>query len=124
MAADDVLRFSTILLGEVVDEFGSRDDFIGHPGGNNFIIITTEEGSSKIRQGLKERFGEQVLSHYNFIDREQGFVLTTNDEGNQVQTPLMSVSLGTVSPTQYTISDIREITELAAEARRKDIIGS
>ena len=124
VAADDVLRFSTMLLGEVVDESGSRDDFIGHPGGNNFIVITTEEGSPKIRQGIKERFSEQVLSHYNFIDREQGFVLTTNDEGTQVRTPLMSVSIGTVSPAQQMISDIREITELAAESRRKDIIGS
>jgi GGDEF domain-containing protein len=123
VAADDVLRFSTILLGEVVDESGSRNDFIGHPGGNNFIIITTEEGSPKIHQGFKERFSEQVLSHYNFIDREQGFVLTTNDEGKPVQTPLMSVSIGTISPAQQTISDIREITELASEARRKDMTG-
>ncbi len=124
VAADDVLRFSTILLGEVVDESGSRDDFIGHPGGNNFIIITTEEGSPKINQGFKARFSEQVLSHYNFIDREQGFVLIINDEGKQVQTPLMSVSIGTVSPAQQTISDIREITELASEARRQNLTGN
>ena len=110
-------------MGEIVDESGSRDDFIGHPGGNNFIIITTEEGSPKIHQGLKERFSEQVLSHYNFIDREQGFILTNKDDGSQVQTPLMSVSIGTVSPAHQTISDIREITELASEARRRDLTG-
>jgi DNA-binding response OmpR family regulator len=61
VASDDVLRFTTMLLGEVMDEFGSPEDFIGHPGENNFIIITTEERGDKIREILKERFSNQVL---------------------------------------------------------------
>jgi PleD family two-component response regulator len=122
VAADDVLRFTTMLLGKVVDEFGSPDDFIGHTGGNNFIVITTEEGSENIQKKLKERFREQVLSHYNFIDREQGFILTTKDNGEQGKTSLMSLAIGAISPSQHDFADIREITELAAEARRKDMM--
>jgi hypothetical protein len=32
----------------------------------------------------------------------------------------MTISLGMVSPAQHSFADIREITELAAEARRQD----
>jgi PleD family two-component response regulator len=124
VAADDLLRFSTMLLGEIVDEFGSHNDFIGHPGGNSFIIITSEEKSRKIHQNIKQRFSEQVLSHYNFMDRESGFILTTTDSGQQTQTPLMSISIGSISPSQHIFADIREITELAAEARRMDTINT
>ncbi len=120
VAADNVVRFTTLLLGEVVDEFGTDDDFIGHPGGNSFVIITQAGKQANISEAIKARFREQVLSHYNFIDREQGYVLTTNDDGEQEQTPLMSVSVGAVSPDKYPIADIREITEIAAEERRKD----
>jgi DNA-binding response OmpR family regulator len=120
VASDDVLRFTTMLLGEVMDEFGSPEDFIGHPGENNFIIITSEERGDKIREILKERFSNQVLSHYNFIDREQGYVLITKDDNEEEKTPLMSLSIGAISPSQHLFADIREITELAAEARRKD----
>jgi DNA-binding response OmpR family regulator len=120
VASDDVLRFTTMLLGEVMDEFGSPEDFIGHPGENNFIIITSDERGDKIREILKERFSNQVLSHYNFIDREQGYVLITKDDNEEEKTPLMSLSLGAISPSQHSFADIREITELAAEARRKD----
>ena len=120
VAADNVIRFTTLLLGEVVDEFGNNDDFIGHPGGNSFVVITEAGRQANVSDAVKMRFREQVLSHYNFIDREQGFVLTTNDDGDQEQTPLMSVSVGAVSPEDYPISDIREITEIAAEERRKD----
>ncbi|KPK50590.1 MAG: hypothetical protein AMS22_11965 [Thiotrichales bacterium SG8_50] len=122
VAADDVLRFTTMLLGKVVDEFGSPDDFIGHTGGNSFIVITTEDGSENMQKNLKERFRDQVLSHYNFIDREQGFILTTKDNGEQGKTSLMSLAIGAISPSQRDFADIREITELAAEARRKDVM--
>jgi PleD family two-component response regulator len=122
VAADDVLRFTTMLLGEVVDEFGTADDFIGHPGGNNFVITSSQESGAKIQDAIKERFGEQILSHYNFMDRDQGFILTTSDSGEQEQTPLMSVSVGMVSPAEHAFADIREITEMAAEARRQDSI--
>lgn len=120
VAADDVLRFTTMLLGEVVDSLGSPEDFIGHPGGDNFIIITSEEAGAKIQNELKNRFSEQVLSHYNFMDREQGFISTSHDSGEQSETPLMTMSAGFVSTANHDFSDIREITEMASEARRKD----
>ncbi len=120
VAADDVLRFTTMLLGEVMDEFGSPEDFIGHPGGNNFIIICKEDTGPKVHAAIKQRFGEQVLSHYNFMDREQGYIETTADSGDKQKTPLMNISVGLVLSSQNQVADIREITELAAEARRAD----
>lgn len=120
VAGDDVLRFMAMLLGEVVDEVGTPEDFIGHPGGDNFIVLCAEPVAAAIRQQLKTRFTEQVLSHYNFLDREQNYITTVNERGQAVQTPLMTLSVGIVSPSRHQFSDIREITELAAEARRYD----
>jgi len=121
VAADNVIRFTTLLLGEVVDEFGAEEDFIGHPGGSSFVIITEEGKASQVAAAIKARFREQVLSHYNFIDREQGYIISVNDTGEKEKTPLMSVSIGMISPTDFPVADIREITELAAEERRKDM---
>jgi DNA-binding response OmpR family regulator len=118
VAADDVLRFSAMLISEVVDEFGTTDDFIGHAGGDNFIIITSEEAARPITQRLQERFSQEVLSHYSFLDREQGYIVAVGTDGQLQQTPLMMLAVGAVSPSQHDFADIREITELAAEARR------
>ena len=120
VAGDDVLRFSAMLLGEVVDVHGTPNDFIGHAGGDNFIIISTQEAMPAIRKTIKERFDEEVQTHYNFMDRQQGFIQITNSEGENVQTPLMSMTLGVISPLEHRFADIREITEMAAEARRLD----
>ncbi|KAF0108973.1 MAG: putative two-component response regulator receiver protein [Anaerolineaceae bacterium] len=123
VAGDDALRFAAMLLTEVVDEIGTPNDFIGHAGGANFVVITTEGAAEKIRQRLKERFAEEILSHYNFMDRQQGYIMVPRPEG-QEKAPLMALSVGVVSPRQQSFSDIREITEMAAEVRRQDAPGA
>ncbi len=120
VAGDDVLRFAAMMMSEVVDEVGTAADFIGHAGGDNFIIITNEQTATKIRSRLKERFTEQVQSHYNFMDRQQGFITTTAASGQKENVPLMTLSIGVVTPKEQSFADIREITELAAEVRRQD----
>ncbi len=120
VAGDDVLRFTAMLIGEVVDELGSTSDFIGHAGGDNFIIITNEAKSDAMKSRLKERFDQEVQTHYNFMDRQQGFVNAPGADGTTTKVPFMTMSVGMVSPSIQSFADIREITELAADARRQD----
>ncbi len=120
VASDDVLRFTAMMIGEVVDELGSNTDFIGHAGGDNFIVITAHEKAASMKERLKQRFDQEVQTHYNFIDRQQGFVQAPTPDGSTVKVPFMTMSVGMVSPVEQSFADIREITELAAEARRQD----
>ncbi len=120
VAGDDVLRFTAMLLSEVVDELGNSSDFIGHSGGDSFIIITKYESVDAIRERIKTRFAEEVQTHYNFMDRMQGFIQVPRPDGGMARIPFMSMSVGMVSPREQYFSDIREITEMAAEARRLD----
>jgi len=121
IAGANVLRFTAILLGEVADEFGGPDDFIGHAGGDNFVVITQEANAANFKRRLKERFVQEVLTHYNFMDRQQGYLLKPDDSGEMHKQPLMSLGVGLVSPATHAFADIREITELAAEERRQDV---
>jgi PleD family two-component response regulator len=124
VTGDDVLRFTGMVIGEVLDQLGSSSDFVGHAGGDNFIIITKDGAATQIRNRLKERFNQEVQTHYNFMDRQQGYILAPTNDGQTEQVPLMTLAVGIVSPSQNSFADIREITELAAEARRADAAGS
>lgn len=114
VAGDDVLRFTAMLLTEVVDEAGTGDDFIGHIGGDEFIIVSKPETSPRLKSRLIQRFNEEVETFYNFQDRERGYI--EMDGGKQ---PLMTLAVGLIYHDTVEFSDIREITEIAAEARRK-----
>ncbi len=120
IAANEVLRFTAMMIGEILDQAGSRDDFIGHTGGDNFIVISSNMSISEIRQKLKSQFESQILTHYNFLDRDKGYLITRDENGNEVSNGLMNLAIGTISPETHEFSDIREITELAAEARRME----
>jgi PleD family two-component response regulator len=120
VAGDDVLRFTSMILNELLDKHGTPDDFIGHAGSENFIIVTRDEVAQILRQEIKTRFADEILTYYNFLDRDQGFISITNEDGERETVPLMSIAIGSVSPATYQFADIREITELAAEARRMD----
>lgn len=119
VAGDDVLRLTAMTLNELVDAHGTPDDFIGHAGSDNFIVITSESSAPIINEAFNQRFSEDVLTHYNFMDREQGFIQVKDESGEKANVPLMSIGTGMVSPTEHQFADIREITELAAESRRQ-----
>jgi diguanylate cyclase (GGDEF)-like protein len=119
VAGDDVLRFTAMLLTEVVDELGSGTDFIGHIGGDDFLIVSTPETSSQIKNRLVERFNEEVVTFYNFKDRERGSIEIVDGNNQPQQAPLMTLAVGLIKHDTVPFSDIREITEVAAEARRR-----
>ena len=123
VAGDDVLRFMALLMNEVVDELGTPEDFLGHPGKDNFVLITHSKEVDQLKQRLVERFDNEVKQHYSFIDRDRGYMLVPDAELGERQVQLMTLSVGSVSTETHQFSDIREITELAAEDRRRGLSG-
>ncbi|MGQ9889186.1 MAG: response regulator [Aggregatilineales bacterium] len=123
VAGDDVIRFMALLMNEVVEECGTPEDFLGHPGRDNFIIITYAKDVDRLKQRLAERFNDEVQQHYSFIDRERGYVLVPDGARGERQASLMTLSIGAVSTLKYQFADIREVTELAAEDRRRGLSG-
>ena len=116
VAGDEVMRFTAMLLNEVVDSMGTLDDFIGHASNETLVLITVSDDVGTIEEALREKFNEDIMAHYNFMDREQGGI--SMPDGSLA--PLMRLSIGTVSGKTQRFSDIREITETAAEYRRLD----
>jgi PleD family two-component response regulator len=123
VAGDEVMRFMALMMGEIVDDLGTPDDYVGHAGRDNFVIITHAADVDNIKNRLVERFNDEVKQHYSFIDRERGYILVPDAANGERQESLMTLSIGSVSTATHQFSDIREITELAAEDRRRGLSG-
>ncbi|MGH2593427.1 MAG: response regulator [Anaerolineae bacterium] len=120
LAGDDVLRFVALLLSETVDAMGTPDDYIGHVGGDKFMIITKTDRGKPLADALKTKFANGILSHYSFIDRDRGYIIIKDTDGRDHQAPLMKTCVGLIASDTQQFTDIREITEAAADARRLD----
>jgi PleD family two-component response regulator len=114
VAGNEVLRFMALLIGEVLDELGTPNDFVGHAGSDNFVLVSYSDKPDTLTKRLVDRFSEEVQQHYSFIDRERGFMMKDDE-----RVPLMMLAVGSVSNSARRFADIREITELAAESRRR-----
>ncbi len=115
IAGSEVTRNTTLVLNAVMDKYGTLDDFIGHASDDSFVLVTMGKDVKGLIGSLRTRFRDSIMNHYNFMDREQGFIELP--DGKQI--PLMRLSIGVVSSEQR-FADIREITETAAELRNRD----
>jgi diguanylate cyclase (GGDEF)-like protein len=119
VAGDEVLRFAALVMGETVDQLGTSEDFIGHVGGDDFIIITTNDRVSAMSEALVKRFNAEVGTHYDFKARQQGYIVYKDRDGKDQRSPLMTMAVGLIASDKQQFTDIREITEAAADARRQ-----
>ena len=124
VAGDNVLRFTAMLLKDAVTDLGSSEDFLGQAGSDDFVLTTTTRTAASIRQRIKERFTAEIPAHYNFVDRGRGFIEAPLPGGAADRVPLMTLSAGLITAGQQSFSDIREISEAAAEARRLDTLAA
>ncbi len=121
VAYDEVLRFAALVMGETVDKMGTVEDFIGHISGDDFIIITPADRAKPLADALMKRFNAEVGTHYNFRDRENGYITYKDPDGREQRAPLMKMLIGIILSDDEEFTDIRETTEAAAEARRRSM---
>jgi diguanylate cyclase (GGDEF)-like protein len=121
VAGDEVLRFAALIMGETVDRMGTAEDFIGHVGGDDFIIITQGDRVNAIADALAKRFNAEVGTHYDFKARQQGYIVYKGRDGKEQRASLMTMAIGLIQPDEQGFTDIREITEAAADARRRAV---
>ena len=123
VAGEEVLRFTAMILSETVDRVGTLNDFIGHVGGDEFIVVTEKGKARRLAKEVKERFDASVGTHYDWQARERGYLVVEDDEGNETQVDLMTLAVGVITSDDGPFADIREITEAAANARRQAMRG-
>ena len=101
-------------------ECGNIDDFVGHVGGDDFVILTTPEREKCLGSRILERYKEESKALYRREDLECGSISGSDRWGYPSQFPLVSLSIGVVSDGfQCSPRPVSEIGCLAAEAKRR-----
>lgn len=122
VVGEDVLKFTAMLINEVVNELGGESDFVGHMVlGPDFIITSTVEHLRAICEQLIARFDAEIGLHYNYKHRRQGYIEVLDEEGNLRQHPLMSLSIGVLTDLDGPFYDIRELSETVEETRQRAV---
>ncbi len=123
---DDVLLFNAETLQTVLRVVCNDDGFLGHVGGDDFVMIVAADKLQKVGQEIAARFDRGVPAFYNEDDRERGWIQAEDRQGNTTRFPLMTISMGAVLLKQRPFRMHVEVSEVCAEVKHmaKSITGS
>ena len=113
---DDVLQMTSRLLVAYADP---EQDFVGHIGGDDFIVLFQSEDWEARCQTILEAFSECVARHLNEADLAAGGYVSEDRRGNQVFHPLLSLSLGVVRVEVGQYESHHQIAAAAADAKKQ-----
>jgi DNA-binding response OmpR family regulator len=109
VAADDVLRAVTLMVRNAVREHGNADDYVGHVGPEDFIIITRTENVQRIRERIESRIQQSREYFYPLKDRDKAREAM---EANHLK--LVSQVIDHNAPPFETIDELKERLKPAA----------
>ena len=104
----------------------ARMDFVGHVGGDDFILVFTSPDWAERCQSILDELEKELESLYRLEHRQAGGYLAENRQGVLVFHPLVSLSLGVVTvdePELYSGSLIAELAS-SAKAQAKRVQGN
>lgn len=116
---DMAIKITADVLSDQVKAAGNRDDFIGHIGGDDFVIITKSENSDSICERIVSEFDRRIREVYTAEDLEHGRISSYDRKGELAEYPIMTISLAVIDNKTCCIENINQFSELAAELKRK-----
>ena len=114
---DEVIRSTARILIQATQEAGNPDDFIGHIGGDDFVIVTTLDAADNLCKKIIDEFEQIAPSFYNETDRKNGYIIGHDRQGKEQTIPLLSMSIGVVTNEFRTIEHVAQIGEIGAELK-------
>lgn len=114
---DEVLLCLAQCLNERVDP--SRD-FVGHIGGDDFLLVLGSADWRKRLNQLLEDFQAQCRRFYREEHLQAGCFVSHNRQGKREEFPLLSLSIGVVHlhPQSCPQLDASQLASMASEAKR------
>jgi diguanylate cyclase (GGDEF)-like protein len=112
---DEVIKRIATLLAEKARAAAGDNYFVGHVGGDDFVLITPPEAADAAAKAITEEFDRLILEFYNEVDRKRGFITTMDRKNKTRDFPIMSLTIAIVAPkTQHHYA---KIVESAAELK-------
>jgi diguanylate cyclase (GGDEF)-like protein len=115
---DEAIRIMARLIGDVLVEHGNRNDFLGHVGGDDFVVVTTPDRFEAIGAALIARFDREIEALYRPEDRKRGHIKVFNRRGEEEEFPVMSVTVAAIPSNRYRITHLAQLNDLASELKQ------
>lgn len=115
---DDAIIFVRDCLLQVKENWPNNQIFIGHEGGDDFVVVIDYDIWKDYCETFLARFDAGVPQFYNRTDATNGYIESVNRQGVPMRFPLMSISIAVVSNRFRHFGHHAEMVQVAAEVKK------
>ena len=115
---DKVILLTAQILRDVVTTAGAPQDFIGHVGGDDFVVISARPVSDALCAAIVATFADESPKLYSQEDRDRGYICGKNRDGVEQCFPLVTMSIGILDCNFQTPVTFEELSHRVAEVKK------
>jgi diguanylate cyclase (GGDEF)-like protein len=123
---DRIILVTAQLLSSCLAITEGNGQFLGHIGGDDFIIISQPDTAPGLAERIIAEFDREVQNYYEPEALEKEFIEVKNRRGEMEKFPIISISIALVSTNAIQFDNYLQVGEAAAELKKraKQIPGS
>jgi diguanylate cyclase (GGDEF)-like protein len=106
------------LLAKMLEEMGGESDFLGHVGGDDYVIMCAPQTAAAIAEGIARRFDVMVNDHFDARERERGCLEVAGRTGMIERHRLTTITVAVVASRDNAFPHAGDVSARAAEVKR------
>lgn len=115
--ASEVIKLTAELIHETVKELTKGNSFVGHVGGDDFVMVVGSDLAAPVCEEVIARFDTFIRTQYSAEDLEKGAIEGVDRYGISRIFPLMSISIAVVVCQGGEFSSAVDIAKTAADIK-------
>ena len=114
----DVIKWIGSVLTEIKKELGTPDDFLGHIGGDDFVLICSPERVNELCSRIVQAFDKGIGDFYDPEDLKKGFIVSIDRNDKPAIYGIMTVSIAVVNTDRTLIREPKEVALKVTELKQ------
>jgi len=114
---DEVVRLLGRIVEEVLDDAETNVRFLGHLGGDDFVILVSPDAAQPTADRLIRRFEHDARVFFAARDVERGLYEVVSRQGKRETVPLLGLTVALVNHVRERNLHPRRLADVAAELR-------
>jgi GGDEF domain-containing protein len=114
----DVIKWIGNVLSEIKKDLGTPEDFLGHIGGDDFVLICSPERVNELCSKIVEEFDKGIVEFYDPEDLKKGFIVSVDRNDKPAIFGIMTVSIAVVNTDRTLIREPKEVALKVTELKQ------
>ena len=115
---DRAISFLAGVLVGITQKYGSGREFVGHVGGDDFVVVTSSQDAERLACRIIQEFDEGKVDLHDEADSQNGYLEIESRSGQIERFPLITLTLALVAKCCGRFSHPAELSDTLVELKR------